>query len=151
MKMVVLDSTPLGLLTQRLGAAEADACHQWLAARIAQGWRPLVPEIVDYELRRELIRSHKIASVRRLDAFVSHPSVTFLPITSAALKLAAELWARTRQQGRPTADPHGLDIDVILAAQLLAGGYPAAEFTVATANVSHLSLFVPAILWSEVR
>jgi predicted nucleic acid-binding protein len=109
-----------------------------------------VPEIVDYELRRELLRSQKTASIARLDRFVAHPTVTFLPITSTAMKLAAQLWARARQQGVPTADPQALDVDVILAAQVLAAGIPPADFTVATSNVSHLSRFVPAGVWSAI-
>jgi len=47
MKFIVLDSTPLGLLTQRPGATEADACRQWLAGMTARGVRVIVPEIVD--------------------------------------------------------------------------------------------------------
>jgi predicted nucleic acid-binding protein len=150
MKILALDSTPLGLLTQRPGATEADACRQWLAAKAAQGLSIVVPEIVDYELRRELIRSRQAASLRRLDSFISHPDVTLLAVTSDALRLAAELWARARQQGRPTADSHALDVDVILSAQLLAAGFAPADLVVATSNVSHVSLFVPAQLWSAI-
>jgi hypothetical protein len=53
-------------------------------------------------------------------------------------------------QGVPTADPHALDVDVILSAQVLAAEIGHADFTVATANVSHLSLFVSARLWSAI-
>lgn len=150
MKSIVLDSTPLGLLTQRPNAKEADECRQWLAARVSEGARPVVPEIVDYELRRELIRARKLASIRRLDRLIAHPAVTFLPITSAAMRLAAELWAKARQKGTPTADVHALDIDVILAAQVLTADMRPDDFTVATSNVSHLSLFVPAAVWSKI-
>jgi hypothetical protein len=150
MKFVILDSTPLGLLTQRPGTSEPDACRHWLAQKIDSGIRAIVPEIVDYELRRELIRSRKTSSISRLDRFISHPSVTFLPVASPAIKLAAKMWAAARQQGTPTSDPHALDVDVILCAQVLAAGFQPADFIVATSNVNHLSLFVPAEIWSRV-
>jgi predicted nucleic acid-binding protein len=150
MKFIVLDSTPLGLLTQRPGALEADACRQWLATKISQGSRIIVPEIVDYELRRELIRSQKQSSLLRLDQFISHASVTFLPISTAAMKLAAQLWADARQRGVPTADPHALDADVILCAQILAAGFQTEDFIVATTNIGHISIFVPAKIWSSI-
>src|SRR4051794_4176796 len=130
MRFIVLDSTPLGLLTQRPGATDADACRRWLAAKTAAGLAVIVPKIVDYELRRELIRAGKATSVKRLDAFIHHPSVTFLPISTAAMRLASELWATARQSGAPTADAHALDVDVILAAQVLAPGHAPADFTV---------------------
>jgi hypothetical protein len=50
MKFIVLDSTPLGLITQRPNATEGDACRRWLTSRIAEGIGIIVPEIVDYEL-----------------------------------------------------------------------------------------------------
>src|SRR4051812_38089821 len=56
---IVLDSGPLGLLTQRPGVAPADACRAWLAAHSSRGVGIVVPEIVDYELRRELLRAGK--------------------------------------------------------------------------------------------
>ena len=71
----------------------------------------------------------------------------FLPLTSQALQLAAELWADVRRNGKPTADPHALDIDVILAAQILTAGFPSGDFVVANSNVSHVGLFVPAAPW----
>ena len=150
MKFIILDSTPLGLLTQRMGVSDADACRQWLEMKTAQGIRVVVPEIVDYELRRELVRSVKTTSILRLDRFIFHSRVTFLPITTAAMKLAATLWAKARQQGTPTADPHALDVDVILSAQVLASGIQTADFVVATSNISHVSLFVPAKAWSDI-
>jgi len=150
MNFVVLDSTPLGSLTQRPGMTEPDACRYWLAAKTNAGVRIIVPEIVDYELRRELIRSRKMSSLKRLDAFIGHPTTTFLPINSGAMKLAAEMWANARQRGMPTADPHALDVDVILAAQVLAAGLQPTDFIVATSNVSHLSHFVPCDIWSRI-
>lgn len=74
----------------------------------------------------------------------------FLPITSPAMLLAADLWATSRQSGQPTGDPKKLDIDVILAAQALTLGVPAGDLIVATSNVAHLARFVPADLWSNI-
>ena len=149
-RFIALDSGPLGLLAQRPGAVEADACRKWLGVKTSTGIRVLVPEIVDYELRRELLRAGKTTSIARLDGILAYPVVDILLITSAALRRAAELWAKARQQGKPTADPHALDVDVILAAQLLASGFDPSEFVVATSNISHLSQFVPAELWSRI-
>lgn len=59
---------------------------------------------------------------------------------------AAELWALARKQGRPTGDPNELDGDVILAAQTLQ-----VNGIVVTDNIKHLSLFVEAKTWEEVR
>ena len=66
------------------------------------------------------------------------------------MRLAAELWARARKRGRPTADVSALDVDVILAAQVLSAGYSPSEFVVATTNVSHISQFVPADNWQNI-
>jgi hypothetical protein len=50
-----------------------------------------------------------------------------------------------------TADPKGLDADVLIAAQALDMGVPPADFFVATVNVGHLALFVPADRWANIR
>ena len=73
----------------------------------------------------------------------------YLPVTTDSMHLAANLWATTRQEGRPTASPHALDGDVILAAQALTA-FPNGDFVIATGNVAHLSRYVPASLWQEI-
>lgn len=145
---IVLDSGPLGLILQKAGYRQADECRGWLKRHLVAGRRVLVPEIVDYEIRRELLRLKNDRAVAKLDAFVAPPG-RFLPLTTAALRIAAGLWAEARQHGHPTADPHALDIDVILAAQALATGVTRASLVVATTNVGHLVRHVPAQLWSE--
>jgi predicted nucleic acid-binding protein len=149
-KVLVLDATPLGLLVPRSGYAPADTCRQWLARHLAAGTRVLVPEIIDYELRRELLRINKTRALSALDAFNGAEPDRYLALTTAAIRLAADLWAQARRRGLPTSDPHALDVDVILAAQALATGLPPGDFLVATANVAHLSQFVPAELWSRI-
>jgi predicted nucleic acid-binding protein len=143
---VILDSGPLAMVTHRGGVPEIDACRRWLARLLARGTRVVVPEITDYETRRELLRAGKTSSIARLDALVA--AVEYVPITTSTMRRAAELWAQTRRQGRPTADDKALDGDVILAAQAL--GLEAASIIVATTNVAHLERFVPAKTWREI-
>jgi predicted nucleic acid-binding protein len=150
-EVVLLDSGILALAAQRLGVAEADACRAWIGDCLNAGARVLVPSIANYETRRELIRAGKTAGVARLDAFISAEPDRYLLLTDVDLRLAAELWAKARQQGLPTADPKALDIDVILAAQALSLNLGADRFIVATTNVRHLSRFVPADLWNNIR
>ena len=149
-RFIVLDSTPMGLLLQRSGPPPVDQCRQWLAQHLADGASMFVPEIIDCEVRRELLRLKKQRALRELDAFNAAAPDRLLSLTSATLRRAAELWAQARQRGRPTADPHALDIDVILAAQVLSSGLPLSDLVVATSNVSHLAQFVPAQEWSSI-
>jgi hypothetical protein len=148
---IVLDTGPLGLLVQRPGVAPADECRAWLAGHAGRGVRFIVPEVADYELRRELLRVNLPAAVAKLDQLVAAPEVQYLPISTAAMRLGAQLWAQARQRGQPTADPHALDIDVLLAAQATTAALPGTSFIVATTNVGHLARFVPADLWSNIR
>ena len=109
----------------------------------------IVPEIADYEVRRELIRANKVRGITRLDALIDQ--VDYLPITTSAMRQAAAYWANARQQGQPTTVDSALDGDVILAAQA-ATLYSAnsANVIVATTNLKHLSRFVKAELWSDI-
>jgi predicted nucleic acid-binding protein len=116
---------------------------------LASGALIVVPEIADYEVRRELVRAGLEDSVALLDDFVS--SVLYEPITTQIMRSAAELWARSRRGGPPTADVHALDADVILAATALAIAEDGHEVVVATDNARHLSLFVDARHWSEIK
>jgi predicted nucleic acid-binding protein len=106
----------------------------------------ITPEITDYEVRRELLRIRSARGMASLDWLGRR--LEYLPLTTAAVRQAAQLWADARQQGRPTAADSDLDIDVILAAQALTLGV--ANLVVATTNVAHLSRFVPAELWQNI-
>jgi predicted nucleic acid-binding protein len=145
-RAVLLDSGPLGLASNPNLSGPADACNLWVRRLVDVGVRVVVPEVADYEVRRELLRADKLASVARLDALAT--ALEYLPITTAAMRRAAELWAEARRFGRPTAGAASLDADVILAAQALTLG--ADEVVVATTNAAHLSRYVGAAVWADV-
>lgn len=107
-----------------------------------------VPEIADYEVRRELLRAGKTKGIERLDALKSH--IGYIPITTEVMLKAAEFWAQARMSGRPTSDHKALDADVILAAQAFVIGDEGDDVIIATTNVGHLSLFASAKLWHEI-
>ncbi len=148
-QFIFLDSGPLGLLTHPRQTAEVTDITEWLTRMLKGGNRVLLPAIIYYELKRELLRAKKTFSVGRLDGF-SRASNRYIPLTDEALRLSAELWAKARQEGRPTADSKELDIDVILAAQALSFGAPASDVVVATTNAKHLAQFVSAKHWNEI-
>jgi predicted nucleic acid-binding protein len=124
---------------------QATACLRWVQRSLSSGRRVLVPEIADYEVRRELLRAGRDAGLARLDLLTQQ--IEYLPITTNAMRVAARLWAQARQLGKPTADDRALDGDMILAAQFLTANLGNA--VIATTNVGHLSLFVEAALWTE--
>lgn len=144
--VVFLDSGPLGLLSHTRRSPISIACHGWLASLTLVGRRVIVPEITDYEVRRELLRIQRGSAIARLDALGK--ATEYLPITTAAMRRAAELWAQARQHGQPTAGDNTIDADMILAAQALTLGAP--QVVIATTNVGHLSRFVPADDWQNV-
>lgn len=146
-RTILLDAGPLGLVTNPKFSPQSLACAQWLQKLIASGARVVVPEISDYEVRRELLRAQKREGIQRLDALAG--LLHYLPISTAAMRQAALLWARARQQGQPTAGDKALDGDVILAAQAIA--LEATDVLVATTNVGHLSRFVSADLWQNIE
>ena len=147
---VALDSSPLGLVTQKTGKSlNGDACRVWMENLLVQGVRVYVPEVADYEVRRELIRTKNPGSIARLDRLKQF--ARYLPITTDVMLEAAELWAQSRNLGVATADIHALDGDLIIAAQALSLALATSEFVIATSNVRHLSRFVPAELWNNIK
>jgi predicted nucleic acid-binding protein len=145
-RVVVLDTGPLGMVTHRGGVPEVDACKRWLMGLAERGVRIAVPEIADYEVRRELLRAGKQRGIERLDVLLE--TFEYLPLSTAVMRDAASLWADVRRRGQPTADPKALDADVILAAQARQMG--AAAFVIATTNVQHLSRLADARRWQDV-
>jgi len=142
----MLDAGPLGLVTNPKLSAESEACTQWLQAHITSGSRIIIPEIVDYEVRRELLRANKTKGIARLDDLAK--SIEYLSITTPAMRQAAKLWAEARQQGQPTAGDKTIDGDMILVAQAITMGIP--DIVIVTTNVGHLSRFIVAELWQNV-
>jgi predicted nucleic acid-binding protein len=119
---VVLDTGVLSLVADKPGKnANVINAQNWLAALLRGGAAIYTPEICDYELRRELTRASRTASLTRLDALVM--GTRYVPITTPIMRQAATLWAQSRNNATPTADPKEIDGDVILAAQALSLGY----------------------------
>lgn len=141
MSRLVLDSGPLGMACHPRMAPEF---RDWLAEHIVGRTEIFLAEIVDYELRRELLRAGKTRSIQRLDGLKMH--WRYLPITTDVMLDAAALWAAARQRGLPTAASTSLDIDVILAAQARR-----ADAIVTTTNVAHMERFVEAKLWQDLQ
>src|SRR5262245_44703804 len=112
-RFVLLDAGPLGLVTGPRSLPIANDCRIWLEDILATGAQVQVPDIADYEVRRELLRAGKVNSIRHINALRAR--IGYVPVTTETLFLAAEFWAQLRQQGRPTAPNDALDADVILA------------------------------------
>jgi hypothetical protein len=126
-RTVLLDAGPLGLATNPNRSPSNLACTRWLQELLAKGVQVLVPEISDYEIRRELLRANKDHGIAKLDALASF--LGYLPLTT-------------------TASDQSLDADVLLAGQALTLGH---GVVIATTNVGHLSRFAPAEEWHKIR
>lgn len=145
-RVIVLDTGVLGLVTNPKLSGESVACAQWLQAHMRLRNRIIIPEIADYELRRELLRTNKIKGIARLDDLDKF--LKYLPISTSAMRQAAQLWAQARQKGKPTAGDKTIDGDMILVAQAMSLAMP--NVVIATTNVGHLSRFIAAELWQNI-
>lgn len=142
----MLDAGPLGLVTNPKLSTEGIECSRWLQEHIQNNNRIIIPEITDYEVRRELLRAKKTNGLRRLDNLAQ--KIEYLPITTAAMRKAAQLWSEARQKGQPTAGDKTIDGDMILVAQAMTLSTPGT--IIATTNVGHLSRFLTAELWQNI-
>jgi hypothetical protein len=142
--VVLLDAGPLGLIAHPRPHTDIIV---WLANLVAAGVDCMIPEIADYEVRRELLRAGRRKGIERLDDLRTH--LGFVPITSIAMMQAARFWAYARRRGRPTAGRESLDADVILAAQ--AATLKDATVIVASSNPAHIARFVVARRWQDIK
>lgn len=145
-RAVVLDTGPIGLITNPRLSPQGVACNQWLQSHVKAGNRIIVPEIADYEVRRELLRANKKKGLARLNSLSQ--LLEYLPITTASMRRGAELWAQARQQGQPTAGDKTIDGDMLLIAQTMTLGV--SDVVIATTNIGHLSRFIAANLWQDI-
>lgn len=142
-RILALDSGPLGQLAHPDKHRYPDL-QRWFATQGQAGAIFLVPEICDFEVRRNLILENRTQSLRNLDALAK--TAVYLPITTDDMRLAAHYWATARRAGRSVGDPKELNADVILAAQATL-----ANAIVATDNVTHLAQFVEARPWTAIK
>jgi predicted nucleic acid-binding protein len=148
-RLILLDAGPLGILSNPNQSQTVLTCRTWAQQQQQQGCLIVVPEIADYEVRRELLRADKFSGIQRLD--LVKDTFAYLPLTTAAMLKAAQFWAQARKLGKPTAKDSALDGDVILAAQAAVLMDEGAEVLIATSNLRHLALFVPAAEWQSIN
>lgn len=148
-KLIFLDASPLGMVTHPKAKGLNLACQLWLETQLTKGSTIFIPEITDYEVRRELIRAGKTNSLKKLDQLIA--VLEYVPLTTNVMRLAAELWAKMRQEGQPTADAKALDGDVILASQAIATAQTRnQDIVIATSNVGHLARLTNAQDWQSI-
>lgn len=141
--LIALDSGPLGQLAHP-DPNRYPELSQWFDSHLMAGTVFLLPEISDFEVRRNLILEQRERSLRRLDSLTIR--ARYLPINTAAMRLAARYWAQSRRAGRSVGDPRELNADVILAAQAIL-----AKAIVATENIGHLAQFTEAHPWPSIK
>jgi predicted nucleic acid-binding protein len=149
-RIIVLDSGPLGDACRRRGHPDVEDLTAWRIQAQANGAIVAIPEIADYEVRRGLILAGAIRGISRLDDLRGELGF-YIPISTATMRKAAELWADARQKGSPTADENEIDADVILAAQALLFSGLSDSLTFATYNPGHLARYVDARHWSDIE
>ena len=150
-RYVLLDSGPLGLAVCRHGTKDVDRLRIRLAELEMAGVSILIPAVIDYEVRRELVRVRATAKLNNLADMQQRFPI--LPVSGAAWFRAAEFWALSRRMGLPTGSDAALDADAVLAGCAATVGRPGDEVVIASSNVRHLSRFrgIDAREWISIR
>jgi hypothetical protein len=157
--IVFLDTNILGLISNsNTSFDECQQCDKWFTTLSVRGVRFVTSDICDYEVRRGLIssfiRSGKLASgINGLNSLKTDGLLEFLPVSTEALDLAANLWARASNEGLTTRDDKNIDVDIIISAQyqILRDEHPGQQVIVATTNLKHLSRFCEAARWQDIK
>ncbi|MBW4505795.1 MAG: hypothetical protein KME64_04695 [Scytonematopsis contorta HA4267-MV1] len=80
--IVLLDSGLLGwVIHSKSQKPDVIRCHKWLRT-ISNNYKVFIPEITDYEVRRELIHQKLGDSLKRLDDLENVRGIGYLPITT---------------------------------------------------------------------
>jgi predicted nucleic acid-binding protein len=145
---VVLDTSPASIYCKNPSLPDVLSVRAWVDGLQKSGTIVVLPEIVDFEVRRKLLHLNLDASLERLDQMAT--DLEYVKLTTATMRMAAQLWADARARGRPTSGSRALDADSILAAQALLLAGPGDSVTIATENVGHLGQFVDARPWASI-
>jgi len=89
---VLLDAGPLGMISNPKATAANIECYEWMEAMIVSGAQVFVPEIADYEVRRELLRASKFQGIARLDLIKN--TIGYLPAAQASLVWFPQCYVR---------------------------------------------------------
>lgn len=155
--IVLIDTGVLGILINsepsKNNKSEVDSCNKWLDGLLAQKIQVAIPEIADYEQRRELIRRKNQKCLQRLRDIRLRTS--YFKIETEVMLKAAGIWAYARQQGQPTADNKALDGDAIIAAQAVIAKAAGIYIEIATTDVGDLNRllaphFIAAKRWKDI-
>lgn len=111
----------------------------------------LIPAVIDYQVRRELVRVPAMSKLKNLADI--RQRFLILAVSEAAWFRAAEFWALSRRMVLPTGPDTALDADAILAGCAATVGRPGDEVIIASSNVRHLSRFpgIDAREWMSIR
>jgi len=152
LRLVGLDSGPLGLLTHPKPSETAQACIRWLGALLVADVAVVLPSIAHYELRREYLLRDNTVSLEKLETLREVLDISAM--NDAVLDEAAQLWAKVRRGGQPTAGSKALDIDCLVATQIRIFaremGVSETEWMVATTDVGDLPRLAPAAHWPDI-
>jgi predicted nucleic acid-binding protein len=143
---VLLDTGVLGLVTHPR-ADGGRPCVEWMRDLIAADVKFVIPQICDYELRREYVLQGSSRALTKLDDLLT--VLEFACVDSPIWRAAADMWARCRREGSPLASSEALDGDVILIATTIKVARTD-QTVVATTNVKHLEKFVDARQWADI-
>ena len=142
------------MISNPKASAENNAVKDWMFALLDNGDIVVLPEIADYEVRRELIRADKLKGIESLDLLKI--TLEYLPIDTETMLDASRLWAQARKIGKPATNNLALDGDMILIAQARAATRLWADEStnghtiIATTNIKHLANFCDARLWRDI-
>ena len=78
-KVIFLDSAIVGMVTNPKATPNNLECRYWLESLQQKKYILILSEIVDYEIRRELLRAGKVKGIRKLNQLKE--SIRYLPIT----------------------------------------------------------------------
>ena len=87
-RAVILDAGPLGRITHPRRNIEIET---WLEGLLISGVAVFLPEIADYEVRRNLLLEGLTNSISRLNELKA--ALTYLPLNTDVMLRAAEFWA----------------------------------------------------------
>jgi hypothetical protein len=157
--IVFLDTNILGLISNKnISFDECQQCKKWFDTLFIRGVRIVTSDLCHYEVMRGLIsssiRSAEAApGIRSLELLKADGFLEFIPVSTEALDLAANLWARAFTSGQTTRDEKDIDIDIIISAQyqILRDEFPGQRVIMATTNLKHLSIFCDAANWRDIK